>query len=198
MRSPRGGDPPRWIRRHRALGLLALLIGLPARSDDLDTLMQRLARHRHGEASFVEQHFMRLLKRPVESMGELRFDAPDRLEKRTLEPQPEDLVLEGEELRVTRHGRTRTASLADYPRIRPLIESIRATLAGDRAALEQVFEVHFFGDLERWSLLLVPRDADSRVTQVQIEGARDELLMVEVRERSGDRSLLTLREHPAP
>lgn len=178
--------------------LLALgLQGAAAAADDIDSLMQLLAQHRHGEASFVEQHFMKLLKRPVESLGELRFDAPDRLEKRTLEPQPEDLVLEGDELRMTRHGRTRTASLADYPQIRPLIEGMRATLAGDRAGLERLFEVQFFGDLARWTLLLVPRAPDSRVARVQIEGARDALLLVEVRERDGDRSLLTLRGHAA-
>ncbi len=47
-----------------------------------------------GGWSFVEQHFLALLKRPVESSGELIYDAPDRLEKRTIEPRPETLVLE--------------------------------------------------------------------------------------------------------
>jgi hypothetical protein len=190
---------PRWALGAPLAGVLGLVLAASARGDEIDTLMQMLARRPHGEVSFVEQHFMKLLSRPVESMGELRFDAPDRLEKRTLEPQAEDLVLEGDELRITRHGRTRTLSLADYPQIKPMIESIRATLAGDRPSLERLFEVHFVGDLERWTLVLVPRPGTNpaRIREVQIDGAGEKLLTVEVRERDGDRSLLTLREHGA-
>jgi len=183
--------------------LLGLLLGAPranAAEDELDQLFALLARRPHAAASFVEQHFMHLLSRPVESLGELRFDAPDRLEKRTLEPRPEDWRVEGDTLQVTRHGRTRSASLADFPQIRPLIDSLRATLGGDRAALERVFTVHFVGDLEHWSLVLVPRAeaAAGPVAQVQIDGARNRLLEVDVRESGGDRTVLTLREHETP
>jgi hypothetical protein len=36
------------------------------------------------------------------------------------------------------------------------------------------------------------------VSQVRIEGARDNLLTVEIREVDGDRSLMTLRAHQTP
>lgn len=168
-----------------------------ARAEDLDSLMQLLAERHHAEASFVEQHFMKLLSRPVESMGELTFEAPDRLEKRTLEPRLEDLKVDGDTLSMTRHGKTRVVALASYPQAQPLVESLRATLAGDLGTLERVFELGFSGDLERWSLLLVPRDAQlkARVTQVRVDGSREHLLRVEIRESDGDRMRLTLREH---
>lgn len=177
---------------------LGLLLSARARADDLDALMQLLAQRSHAEVSFVEQHFLKLLSRPVESMGELRFDAPDRLEKHTLEPRDEDLKVEGDVLTMTRHGKTRVASLGDYPQIAPLIESIRATLAGDRAALERAFQLSLLGDLEHWALVLRPRDARiaTRISEVRIDGDRDRLLTVAIRERDGDRSLITLREHP--
>jgi hypothetical protein len=90
--------------------------------------------------------------------------------------------------------------LKAYPQIRPFVESIRATLAGDRAALERVFRVDYAGNLARWTLRLVPRDAQvaKTVSQVQIDGSRDSLLHVEIRDADGDRSLMTLRDHPAP
>ena len=100
-------------------------------SGDLGELMRQLAERRHGEVSFVEQHFLKLLKRPAESYGELTYDAPDRLEKRTIEPKPETLTLAGDVLTVVRGGRTRTLDLKAYPALVPFIESIRATLAGD-------------------------------------------------------------------
>ena len=60
--------------------MFALQASLAAHSaaDGLDEVMHSLAQRRHGEASFVEQHFLSLLKRPVESSGELVYDAPDR------------------------------------------------------------------------------------------------------------------------
>src|SRR5579883_544645 len=184
---------------HRLPLVLLLVLRLPvalAQGEPGDALFAMLAQRPHTAVSFVEQHFMHLMSRPVESWGELRFDAPDRLEKRVLEPRREDWVVQGDSLELTRAGRTRTASLADYPQMRPLIEGLRATLGGDRATLERLFTVQYLGDLERWALLLVPLDPQATpVAQIRIEGTRARLLEVEVRERDGDRTRLTLREH---
>jgi len=165
---------------------------------ELGELMRQLAERRHGQVSFVEQHFLRLLKRPAESYGELTYDAPDRLEKRTVEPRPETLTLAGSVLTVVRGGRTRTLDLKAYPALVPLIESIRATLAGDLPTLEQLFAVDFAGTVAHWRLTLTPRDAQvaKTVSQVRIDGANGTLTTVEILETDGDRSLMTLREHP--
>jgi hypothetical protein len=90
--------------------------------------------------------------------------------------------------------------LKAYPQVLPFVESIRATLAGDRASLERVFRVELHGDLKRWSLLLVPRDLEVArlISQVRIDGSRDTLFTVEIRETDGDRSLMTLRDHSPP
>jgi hypothetical protein len=166
-------------------------------SGDLDEVMHLLAARRHGEVSFVEQQFLSVLKRPVESSGELIYDAPNRLEKRTIEPRPESLVLADNVLTVQRGHRSHVLELKSYPQILPFVESIRATLAGDRDALERVFRLEFSGNLARWTLLLVPLDAQvaNTVSQVQIDGSRDDLLKIEIRHTGGDRSLMTLRPH---
>jgi hypothetical protein len=65
-------------------------------------------------------------------------------------------VLSGGVLTVDRGGHTRVMDLHRYPSIQPFVESIRATLAGDRGALERVFHVDFAGSVERWSLTLFP------------------------------------------
>jgi len=176
------------------LGCLALLAGSAARADSaaLDDVLHSLAARRHGEVSFIEQHFLSMLKRPVESSGELIYDAPDHLEKRTLE--------QGHVLTVQRGHGTHVLDLKSYPQVLPLIESIRATLAGDRAALEQRFKLEFGGDQARWMLVLTPLDpqAAKAVSRVQIDGARDNLLRVEIQQPDGDRSLMTLRSHASP
>ena len=167
---------------------------------DLDAVMGLLAARRQGRVEFIEQQFLAVLDHPVESSGELRYDAPDRLEKRTVLPHPEDLVLAGGVLTMERGGHTRVLDLQRYPQIQPFIESIRATLAGDRSALERIFQVDFAGSVQRWSLTLVPLDGRlaRNVKQVQIEGSRDQLLRVEIRQADGDRSLMTLRAPAAP
>jgi hypothetical protein len=166
----------------------------------LDQVMHLLAMRQHGQVEFVEQQFVAILNHPVESSGILSYDAPDRLEKRTLKPHEESLVLAGGVLTVERGRSRRVLDLHSYPQALPFVESIRATLAGDRAALERVFRLDFTGDLAHWSLALVPSDPRmaKSVAEVRIDGTQDQLLKVEIRQPDGDHSLMTLRPLAAP
>jgi hypothetical protein len=171
-----------------------LMLSSLAQAADLDQLMQLLAQRQHGHVTFTEQHFLAVLDRPVESSGELLYDAPDRLEKRTLKPKPETLVLDHGVITAHRGKRTYVLNLSDYPQIVPLIDSIRATLAGDRGALERIFKVSLDGSLDQWTLLLLPLDATvgKTVKRIRIEGAKDDIHTVEIQQADNDRSLLTI------
>ena len=198
--------------RRRALGLMLLAalsaaaaaanINPPPRAgtDDLDTVMSLLAQRQHGRVEFVEQKFLSILDHPVESSGELLYDAPDRLQKRTLLPRAETLLLDGSVLTMERGGHRRVLDLHRYPQIQPFVESIRATLAGDRTALERVFHLEFAGGVRRWSLTLAPLDRQLQraIKQVQIDGSQDQLQRIEIRQTDGDRSLMTLRAPAKP
>lgn len=172
----------------------------PPDSAPLDELMQLLAQRRHGHVSFTEVHHLAMLKEPLHSSGELLYDAPDRLEKRTLTPRPEMLRLAHGELTLERGGRTRVLPLSEYPQVIPFVESVRATLAGDRAALERYFSVRLSGSLAQWTLELKPLDAQlaRSVQQVRISGARDAISTVEIRQSDGDESVLTIGPDIAP
>jgi hypothetical protein len=143
---------------------------------------------------------MAMLKAPLTSSGELLYDAPARLEKRTLTPKPETLVLDHGVLTAQRGHRQHVLELAAYPQVVPFVESIRATLAGDAAALERHFVIDFSGELAHWSLRLTPRDAAlaRSITDVTLAGERDAIRTVEIRERDGDRSRLTLGPEITP
>jgi hypothetical protein len=182
------------------LGLAVLLCVLmcvgPARAadSDLDRIMSALAQRKHGHVAFVEQKFIAMLDKPVESSGELLYDAPDRLEKRTLKPKPETLVLTDGVVTAQRGHHQYVLDLKQYPQVVPFIESIRATLAGDRVALEHVFTLAFTGSFDHWTLGLVPLDAKliSAVKQIQIEGETDRIHSVRIQEPDGDYSLLKI------
>ena len=166
----------------------------------LDELLQLLAARRHGHVTFTEVQQLAMLDRPLESSGELLYEAPDRLEKRTLKPKAQTLILEHGVLTARRGHRTHVMALRDYPQVVPFVESIRATLAGDRAALERYFRVQFDGTLGAWTLLLVPVDTTlaGAVKDIRIEGERDAVRTVEIRQSDGDRSLLSIGSEVLP
>jgi len=181
------------------LAALATCVTARAETDDLDALMQLLAARTHAQSSFIEQQFLHLLKRPLESSGELVYDAPDRLEKHTLEPRPEALLVAGDVLTLERGAHRRVLNLRDFPQVAPFVTAIRATLAGDRGGLERVFHVDFAGDLSRWTLILKPTDASlaKAIAQIRIDGAGADLRRVEISQADGDRSVMTMRNSPA-
>ena len=188
-----------------AAAALAVVAGICAAAEPvgpaaLDQVLQLLAARRHGHVTFTEVHQLAILDRPLESSGELLYDAPDRLEKRTLTPKPEDLLLEHGVLTLRRGSRSRVLSLRDYPQAVPFVESIRATLAGDRAALERYFTLQFSGSLGDWTLELVPWDAtlSHSVQRVRIHGERDAIRSVEIRQSDGDASLLRIGPEISP
>jgi outer membrane lipoprotein-sorting protein len=181
------------------LPALAALVTARAETDDLDALMHLLAARTHAQSSFIEQQFLHVLKRPLESRGELVYDAPDRMEKQTVEPRSELLIVTGDVLTLERGAHRRVLNLRDYPQVAPFVTAIRATLAGDRGGLERVFHVEFTGDLPHWTLSLKPVDEGlaKSIAQIRIEGAEADLRRVEITQTDGDRSVMTMRNSPA-
>jgi len=161
---------------------------------ELDRLMGLLAQRRHGEADFSETKYLSLLRQPLQSSGVLIYDAPDHLEQRTSAPKPQSVVLDHGILTLQIGKRQRLLRLADYPQLAPLIDSIRATLAGDRAALERVFALDFDGTLEHWQLRLEPRDPALAATlkRIDMRGERAAIREVQVLQSDGDRSVMSI------
>ena len=160
----------------------------------LDRLMSTLAQHKSGRASFTETKYVSIATQPLESSGDLVFVAPDHLEKITRSPKPEHLVVDGDMLTVQRESHTYTLALARYPELGAFIESIRATLAGNRFALEQVYKVALTGEGDDWTLTLTPLDSRMRrvVSAITIDGTRDALRRVAIQQADGDHSLMRL------
>jgi hypothetical protein len=182
-------------------GLLCLVMVPGARADDaLGSLLARLGARPHAHATFTETQTLSLLKRPLQSSGELSFTPPDRLEKRTLLPKSESLLVEQDTLVLRRGKRQMTVQLSQYPQLAPLVEGIRATLAGDRAVLERVFEVELAGTEADWSLALVPRDQElvKIVPRLAISGHDGEVQVVETVRANGDRSVMRITPQAAP
>lgn len=181
--------------------LFAVLVGMVlcvnsyAADWALHDLMQLLAQQKSGKASFVERKYIGILDKPLESSGELSFDAPDRLEKRTLKPRPHAMLLDGDQLTVTMHEkRPIQLRLQDYPEVAVVVESIRGTLSGNKVALEKNYTIDFAGERGKWRLTLTPvQEAVAKVVrQVHIGGADAIIKTIAFDQADGDRVEMTI------
>lgn len=190
----------------RYLILICMLLVSPVSradnaSDDswsIDRLMQSLASVHSGHANFVEKKSIAILEKPVESSGELFYSAPDRLEKRTLKPKAESMLLDGDKLTVEQRGKKHVLSLQNYPEVAAFIDSIRGTLAGDRKALERTYQLSIEGDEQNWSLLLLPIEARMKkvVEKISIAGSGNLVSTIDIKQADGDSSLMTITRLP--
>jgi len=182
-----------------ALMMLVCAVGsMPARAADawgLPQLMQSLAQVKSSRGTFVERKYLSIVNTPLEYKGGLAYNAPDRLEKLTQTPKSERMMLEGDKLTLENSKRQRrVVMLAEYPVIRAFVESIRSTLAGDLPTLQRYYKVTLDGKPDDWRLLLVPIEPTMQavVREIRIGGAGAQVGSVEITEKEGDRSVMTI------
>lgn len=182
------------MTRRRLLACALLIAALPVQAFDLPELMSLLAQQKRGEARFTEQRYVQGLDQPLPASGTLSYQAPDQLVRHQLQPRDEKLQVSGNTLTLSRGGRSRQLALDATPEMLPLVEAMRATLAGDLDALQRHFETTLSGGADQWTLDLRPLDrrAGALVRGVRVVGHRGALRMVETQLTDGDRSVMTI------
>ncbi len=183
-----------------ALALMLVPVIGHAAEWDIDQLMRGLAQIRSDHSSFVEKKFIAILDKPVESSGELFYTAPDHLEKRTIKPKPESMILDQGTLVIERGRQVHRLQSQDYPELAAFIDSIRGTLAGERKALERNYRLSLDGTAEHWTLQLLPLDEKMQavVKRIRIAGLRDAVRSIEITQADGDSSLMLIERLAAP
>lgn len=162
----------------------------------LPQLMQGMAQVKTSQARFVERKNLAVLDVPLTSSGTLSFAAPGHLEKRTLEPREESLVLDQGVLTIENKARNlrRTLVVQQYPAVWAFVESIRSTLAGDLPTLERFYKVELKGTAAKWRLRLLPLDQRTRdmVREIVLSGSGNRVTKIEMTESNGDESTMTV------
>jgi outer membrane lipoprotein-sorting protein len=182
----------------RSLVALLAALALPAQGQDFDlrTLMGRLAEVPSSRTRFVETRELAILTHPLELRGTLSYERPNRLQKHTQSPFDELLSVDGDSLTLVNRakGEQRVFSLREQPALGVLVESVRATLAGDLATLQKHYRVKLSGSRGGWRLALAPIDSRVRayVDSITLSGAQARLTRIEVVEGAGDRSVMTI------
>ena len=164
----------------------------------LPQLMQSLAQVQSSQGKFTERKYLSVLNKPLEFSGTISFHAPGHLEKHTLVPKAEDLVLDQGVLTIDNRARNirRTLVLQEYPAVWAFVESIRSTLAGDLPTLQRFYKIKLQGDAMKWRMQLLPVEQKTRemVREIVISGRDSRVTDIEMRESNGDRSIMTVIE----
>jgi len=176
-----------------AAATCALAAGAAEPQFGVGELMGTLATRPESAVRFTETRRSDALSKPLVTTGELRYrraaDGKERLERSVRTPFAERYVIEDNQVTIERGGSARTLRLDALPALQVFIESVRATLAGDLAALRRHYAVALSGTRGDWVLTLLPADPEvaELVTSVRIAGAADRIRSMEVLEASGDR-----------
>ena len=188
----------------RRLALLSLALGLPVIADaagsqqslDLPQLMELMAEVTDRQDRFTETKTMAMLTKPLVLTGTLAYSRPDRVEKHVLTPYEEHLVVRGDQLTLANKDGTKQIGVKSHPLIWSFVEAIRASLAGEVAALRRFYHIKVEGTPTKWSLTLRPLDpqAASYLSSIRLSGHGNHLALVEIDETGGDRSVMTIHE----
>jgi outer membrane lipoprotein-sorting protein len=181
--------------------LLALwAVGLTAQAAvpaDFTGLMGLLAARHSARASFQARTSVPGLTRPLVSAGVLTYRAPDHLEQHTLTPAPSELILDGERLTMRRGSQVRRLDVRAYPQIAVYVTALRETLSGNARGLERHFDIEFTGTLAQWRLTLTPKAPRAPVSRIVLRGSRADIRALEIRMRSGARTVMQIGPPPS-
>jgi len=165
-------------------------------------LMQMLASVESARARFVETRESAVLKSPLVVQGTLSYRRPDRLEKHVLAPHDERITVEGGQLTLENRAQNRrkTIAVGSAPGLAALVESIRATRAGDLAALRRHYALQVEGSRDEWTLILRPLESQvaDYVTSIALSGSDSRIRRIVVAEAGGDRSVMEITEDRTP
>ncbi len=162
----------------------------------LEELMGHLAQSGGVRAHFRETKHLSLLTAPLVSEGTLYFAPPDLLARHTTRPGKSSIVVRGD--RVAFHDETghQIVELGSSEVARHFADNLRVLLRGDLATLRSRYIVGFEAEGQRWSLRLEPRARIVRriVEWIHVEGRGAELVAIERRETTGDRTAIVFHE----
>jgi hypothetical protein len=158
--------------------------------------MMLLAGVKQVESTFVEKKQSGFLKHDLILSGTLRFTAPNTLEKHVLSPFEEIITIDHNQVTIERQEGDSVQRLVHMipPAVRTIIDSIRATLAGDQTRLERHYQIEVSGNGQSWSLQLLPKESELKkyLRLITIDGMAEKIIRIVTEEVDGDRSVIEI------
>jgi len=173
----------------------------------LDRFLDKLSQVKFAQLTFVEQRKSIFLVDEFELTGSMLYRAPGYMEKNTLRPFPETVVIDDDLITIekTRVGSKNDGAkeiqrytIASHFLLHTAVESIRAILGGNIESLKENYLVEMSGEKSQWLLNLtpIPERIKAQVEAISLSGSGVEINKIEIINPDGDqtRLLLTYRE----
>ncbi len=185
------------------LGFLS--INTLANEDDwtAEKLMFQLSQVKHAKLNFVETKQSIFLITDLVIEGTMEYKAPDYIEKNTLSPTVEKIVISGDSMDIERSSesgkvdkvvQTQHYSVQSHPVLKAGVESIRSLLAGNYDMLNQNYDMVLEGVRENWSLELAPKGPEilEYIEKITLNGEDTKIKKVVTIQADGDESVMEL------
>ncbi len=184
--------------------LLVLQVSLLAKASEnwsLQELMQTMSEIDSFKANFEEIKDFAFFTDAVKVTGSLSYKKPGYLKREVVSPHREVTIIEDDIIHIERErngdndeSRKQQLSIDVHPAVRTLIESIRATFAGDLDVLQKYYQLAFTGDKNTWHLVLQPlqQKVIEHVRQVEIFGSGREVNKIITIEADDSESEITI------
>lgn len=192
-------SPPFHFSRCRYLRIVLVLVPwllLPSSliASDLTELFAKLAERGDTAVAFTEEKTSSFLNLPLIQKGVMQYRAPDTLIREQTSPTSVHISVVSDEVTVKDENSERRLDLNQIPLVKAFLSPLRATLAGDLQALQEHYRVAYSTQDTLWMLRLQPRTEQLQgfVNEVVLSGSGDQIQVIEILEKDGDRSVTNL------
>jgi len=170
---------------------------------NVEVLMRELSRVTHAKLDFIETKKSIFLITDTTLEGVMEYRAPDYIEKFTMSPFQEKVVIDGDSMLIEKTlsaGKQenmvipQTYSVESHPVLKVAVESIRAMLAGDFEILTAGYIATLIGSRDNWELNLEPKEAEilEYIESINLSGKDIRITKVVTIQADGDASNLEL------
>ena len=186
------------------LAVIVLQTSLVAKANEswsLADLMQTMAQINSFKAGFEEIKDFAFFTDAVKVSGSLSYTKPSYLKREVTSPHQEVTIIKDDIISIERertgendNTQNQQLSIDVHPAVRTLIESIRATFAGDLKVLQKYYQLTFGGNENAWQLVLHPLQDQvaEYVRQVEIFGSGREVNKIITIEADDSESEITI------
>jgi len=170
---------------------------------NVEVLMRELSRVTHAKLDFIETKKSIFLITDTTLEGVMEYRAPDYIEKFTMSPFQEKVVIDGDSMLIEKTlsaGKQenmvipQTYSVESHPVLKVAVESIRAMLAGDFEILTAGYIATLIGSRDNWELNLEPKETEilEYIESINLSGKDIRITKVVTIQADGDASNLEL------
>jgi hypothetical protein len=164
----------------------------------VDALLATFAKMPGLYAKFREEKHMALLAAPLINEGTLHYQN-GKLARHTTSPMRSSIVIDQDRIQFGDENGREQLELAGNPVVRLFVDSFVKILAGDKAALERIYDMKFEivdASARRWKLVLRPKvdPMDKVIDRMELEGTDLVVSRMVVVEKGGDETVTTFTD----